>query len=94
MSFNIVEIKVRTDYTDFSNAVSFTLNVPVTQADADATYKELSAGAWDDVEKALNAAVDKGAPQPIQSLVKQLLKAYSGKEPSAQNNQPDSPQHT
>ncbi|MFC1673703.1 hypothetical protein ACFL12_06080, partial [Pseudomonadota bacterium] len=75
MSFNIVDIKVVTDYTDFSNAVQFRLNVPVTQKDADKIYGDLAEGAWSAIETDMTAAIKNGAPAPIQALVAELVKA-------------------
>ncbi len=78
MSFNIVNIKVSTDYTDYSNIVQFQLNVPVTAEDATTLYKALASGDWKSIETDITAAVNKNAPTSIQSVVAALLKAYSG----------------
>ena len=83
MSFNIVDIKVVTDYTDFSSAVRFQLNVPIADADAVKIYKALSSGAWSAVEGEITTAVKDTAPVPMQTLVTQLLTAYSGAAPAA-----------
>ena len=83
MSFNIVDIKVVTDYTDFSSTVRFHLNVPVSADDADTIYKALSSGAWSDVEGDITKAVQASAPTPVQTLVADLIKAYSGSAPAA-----------
>lgn len=82
MSFNIVDIKVVTDYTDFSSTVQFQLNVPVTATDATAIYKSLTSGPWSDVEVGITKAVQSSAPTPVQTLVAELIKAYSGTAPS------------
>ena len=81
MSFNIVDIQVVTDYTDFSNTVRFQLNVPVTSDDAATIFKALSSESWDTVSGDITTAV-KNAPQPIQDLVAKLTEAYSGKSSS------------
>lgn len=78
MSFNIIDIQVATDYTNFSSTVRFHLNVPVAAADADAITKALATAAWTDVETAITAAVKKNAPTSVQTLVASLLTAYSG----------------
>jgi len=83
MSFNIVDIKVVTDYTDHSSTVRFSLNVPVSSADADAIYTALTSGAWSDVESDITKAVKDSAPVPIQTLVTELLTAYSGAAPAS-----------
>jgi hypothetical protein len=83
MSFNIVDIKVVTDYTDFSNTVSFQLNVPVTGADAATITKALASSAWTDVESSITAAVKASAPTPVQTLVAALIKAYTGSAPAS-----------
>lgn len=85
MSFNIVDIQVVTDYTDFSNTVRFHLNVPVTASDADTVLKALASQDWDTVSGDLTKAV-KNAPQPVQDLVAQLIAAYAGKpQPGAKS---------
>lgn len=78
MSFNIVDIRVVTDYTDFSDTVRFHLNVPVTSDDADTIVKALASDSWDTVSGDISTAV-KNAPQPIQDLVGKLVEAYAGK---------------
>lgn len=82
MSFNIVDIKVVTDYTDFSSTVRFSLNVPITATDADTVNKALSTGAWSDIETDLTKAVKASAPTQVQTLVAALIKAYSGSDPA------------
>jgi len=82
MSFNIVDIKVVTDYTDFSSTVQFQLNVPVSATDASAIYKSLSSGPWSDVEAGITKAVQASAPTPVQTLVAALIQAYSGAAPA------------
>lgn len=79
MSFNVVEIQVVTDYTDFSNTVRFHLNVPVTPDAAGAIAKALDGQAWDDVSTAITTATKASAPAPIETLVEALLAAYAGK---------------
>lgn len=94
MSFNIVDIKVVTDYTDFSNAVQFQLNVPVAETDAAILVKALASGPWSDVESAITKAVQASAPMPIQALVAELIKAYAGSAPApapAPTPKPDAP---
>jgi hypothetical protein len=88
MSFNIVDIKVVTDYTDFSNAVQFQLNVPVAETDAATLVKSLAAGPWSDIESAITKAVQASAPTPIQTLVAELIKAYAGTPPAAPTPSP------
>jgi hypothetical protein len=83
MSFNIVDIKVVSDYTDFSSTVRFHLNVPVSKDDATAIYKTLASGPWSDVEAGITKAVKASAPTTIQTLVAALLQAYSGATASA-----------
>ncbi len=78
MSFNIVDIKVSTDYTGYSNTIQFQLNVPVTADDAATLYKDLAGGDWSSIETGITTAVNKNAPKSIQSMVAELLKAYSG----------------
>lgn len=82
MSFNIVDIKVVSDYTDYSSTVRFHLNVPVSKDDATAIYKTLASGAWADVEADITKAVKASAPTTIQTLVASLLQAYSGALPT------------
>lgn len=82
MSFNIVDIKVVTDYTDFSSTVRFALNVPITSKDADTVNKALTSGAWSDIESDLTKAVKSSAPAQVQTLVAALIKAYSGSDPA------------
>lgn len=99
MGFNIVEIEVITDYTNFSNAVRFHLNVPVTAEAAAAITQALSGGVgadgkpvapapWDAVAKAITDATSASAPAPVEKLVEDLLAAYAGKSPAPQPDPP------
>jgi len=78
MIVNNVDIKVATDYTAFTNTVSFQVAVPITTDDATTIYKDLAAGDWATTESAITAAVKKSAPTQIQTLVTALLAAYNG----------------
>ncbi|MBL4613314.1 MAG: hypothetical protein JKY27_00345 [Magnetovibrio sp.] len=82
MIANTVDIKVVTDYTAFTNTVRFQVAVPVSNDDATAIYKDLSAGDWSKSESAIKAAVQKSAPTQIVALVETLLNAYSGTDSS------------
>lgn len=82
MSFNVVEIKVRSDYTDHSNALCFAVNVPITSADVDAVNKALASSPWKDVSSAIIKAVNASAPKPIQELVTTMMTAYAGEAPA------------
>lgn len=75
---NTIEIKVVTDYTEFTNTVRFQLAVPVAGDDAKTIYKDLNGGDWSQAESAITAAVKKSAPSSIVTVVQDLLKAYSG----------------
>lgn len=89
MSFNVVEIQVVTDYTDFSSTVRFHLDVPVTADAAVAIAKALDGQAWDDVSTAITTATKASAPAPIENLVEALLAAYAGKSSTPPSPNPD-----
>ena len=82
MSLNVIDIRVATDYTAFTNTVEFTLAVPVSSDDAKTIYTDLVKGDWATVQGDITKAVTSSAPTPIQTLVASLLKAYSGADPS------------
>ena len=88
MSFNIVDIKVVTDYTDFSSSVRFALNVPIAAADADTVNKALATGAWSDIEADITKAINNSAPTQVQTLVASLIKAYAGSSPATTTEPP------
>lgn len=84
MSFNIVDIKVVTDYTDFIDSLRMGLNVPLSNDDAAAIHKALASGAWSDIEASITKAVTASAPVGVRKLVAALLLAYSGAAPNDQ----------
>ena len=91
MGFNIIELQVVTDYTDFSDTVRFHLNVPVLPSDAEAIYKALGSGPKSGVESAITAGVNANASTTIQNLVKQLLAAYDGTDSSGKGGTSPTP---
>jgi len=82
MSLNVIDIRVATDYTAFTNTVEFTLAVPVSSADAKTIYTDLVSGDWATVQADITKAVNASAPTPIQTVVASLLLAYSGAAPA------------
>ena len=76
---NTIDIKVVTDYTEFTNAVRFELAVPVASDDAKTIYKDLNGGDWSKAQTDITAAIKKTAPSQIATVVQQLLDAYNGK---------------
>lgn len=82
MSLNVIDIRVATDYTAYTNTVEFTLAVPVSSDDAKTIYTDLAKGDWATVQGDITKAVTSSAPVAIQTLVASLLKAYSGADPT------------
>lgn len=78
MNFNNVDIDIATDYTAFTNTVTFRLTVPISETDATAIYKSMLAGKWSDTETAITTAVDNSAPKQVQTLATTLMNAYTG----------------
>lgn len=87
---NTIEIKVVTDYTEFTNTVRFQLAVPVSGDDAKAIYKDLNGGDWTKTESDITTAVKKSAPSQVVSVVESLLKAYSGSSDASGDASKDS----
>ena len=82
MSLNVIDIRIATDYTAFTNTVEFTLAVPVSSDDAKTIYTDLVKDDWATVQAAITNAVTASAPTPIQTVVASLMQAYSGAAPS------------
>ena len=87
MSLNVIDIRVATDYTAFTNTVEFTLAVPVSSDDAKTIYSALVKDDWATVQADITKAVTASAPTPIQTLVASLLLAYSGASPSTSDTE-------
>ncbi|MEG3619400.1 hypothetical protein V5T82_13110 [Magnetovibrio sp. PR-2] len=82
MNFNSVDIDIATDYTAFTNTVTFSLTVPVSETDATAIYKSMLDSKWSDTETAITTAITNSAPEPVQTLATTLMNAYTGKTAS------------
>ena len=83
MNFNNVDINIATDYTAFTNTVTFSLTVPVSETDAAAIYKSMLDSKWSETETAITTAITNAAPEQVQTLATTLMNAYTGKTDSA-----------